>query len=98
MTGNDHSVGEGINALLAGLGIASAQSQVTAEEVAAEFLSSKGLDAKVLGVRWGTLTLEADSATIRLLSYDRDALLAALEARLPGAVSSVQLRTRRKGA
>lgn len=55
-------------------------------------LMERGLDAEVVGLRYGTMTLAADAVSAEWLSFERDNLLAVLSAAVPGLVTDLRIR------
>lgn len=86
---------DGVSELLASFGV---QRVDTRDEVTAAFAraaSARGVAADVVGLRFETLTVEASSFDAQVLSFERDAIVAELQASAPGAVKSLAVRVRR---
>lgn len=91
------NLGAGLAALLGSFGVVTAETRDEAGEVIGAELAARQHLARVVELRYGRLILEAEPVAARLLGFDRDNLLAALEARLPGVVDEIQVRTARPG-
>lgn len=82
----------GLGGLLGGLGLVGTQTRDDVESVVAAALSARGHEARVAFLRYGRLRLEACPQSATLLRFDVDALLAELAERVPGAVSTIDVR------
>lgn len=85
-----------LDQLLKGFGVERSAERSTAEQTVAATLASRGHTATVAELRWGVLVLEASPAAARLLSFDRDLLMADLALAVPGSVQEIRIRTRRR--
>jgi hypothetical protein len=78
------SIGAGLDALLAGIGIASKDTYDSVEETVEAELSRHGHDASVLSLRYGVLTLQAANPVVaRQLFYDVDIIRDVVNEALP---------------
>ena len=84
-----------LESILGTFGVKPADTRDNLSAVVEDSVSGAGLVATVVEVRWGTLVREADPHNAELLKWQTDALLAAIEAALPGEVTAIQVRTRR---
>jgi hypothetical protein len=60
--------------LLAGLGIAGAHTQDLATQAVLDYLSAQNIVADIAGIRWGCLSIEADSINAARAEWHREAL------------------------
>lgn len=88
------NVGTGLASLVHALGLTTPDRRDAAVDAAQEIVSRKGLAAEVVRLRYGVLTLATDPRTARLLEFDRDVILAAIERRCPGVVTEVRVTSR----
>jgi hypothetical protein len=89
---NQGNISEAIHGLLGAFGIAPASQRESAEQLAATALADAGFDAKVTSLRYGTLVVEADPTTARLLEYAREQVLAAVQDGVDEAVTQLRVR------
>jgi hypothetical protein len=85
----------GLSGMLASMGLAPAASRDTVTDIVSTELVRRGHVAEVTRLQYGTLHLAADPQAARLLRYDVDALLGAIDAVQPGAVRSISVRVAR---
>lgn len=60
--------------LLAGLGITGAQTQDHTAQAVTDFVTDRGITARIGTIRWGCLSIEADSINAAKIDWHRDAL------------------------
>jgi len=94
LTGN---AAAGLSGFLTSLGITGTRTRDSVEQTVERQLAARGLDAVVSELRWGHLTLTAGPQAARLLRFDIDALLDAVNAEHPGAVSDIRVSVARGG-
>ena len=82
----------GLNNLLASLGVTTTKTRDSIEDSITDLLAERGLPATVVELKWGTLILSAPASIAHLLRFDRDEILAALNAAHPGVVAQLQVR------
>ena len=88
--------GQGVAKLLAGLGIAGVSTQDATTAAVQEELDRTSVEAKVTGVRWGAVTIEAGQAEIAALAWHRDRLVEIASKASDGEVNRVVLRVKDK--
>lgn len=88
------NLGEVFSGLVGHLGIEPSATRDSVTEAILAALEARGHHAEIVELRYGTLTLRAAPLAARLLTYDRDQLLAALEKAAPGVVDRLRIRTR----
>lgn len=84
-----------LNELLKQFGVTSSSDNDKVRAVVEEELLARGLEAEVVDLRYGKLTLRARAVHARLLGFDKDQVLAALENQVPGAVRTITVHTQR---
>ncbi len=80
-----------IERLTAQLGIAPVSDRSGVDEAVERVLFERNLDATVASIRWGVLELHCDAQTAQLLRFDRDVVLAAVQAVSPS-IRELQVR------
>lgn len=84
---------EAMAGFLSSLGLTRPETRDTIEESVAAELSARGLNARVLSVRYGVATLVTDPQTATLLRYDTQPILEAVNARLERPLTSLVVRS-----
>ena len=88
------NLADALSGLFGALGVEKSSTRDTVVDAISAALAERGHRAEVVELRYGTLTLRADPLAAKLLGYDRDQLLAALETAVPGVVTALRVRTR----
>lgn len=80
--------------LMSALGVAPAEQRDQLEIDCQEVLAERDHDAQVVGLQYGTLTLEAGTVAAGLLRWDCQAILEELDRLHPGAVVRIDIHPR----
>lgn len=78
-----------LGGLLGSLGVLPVDTRDRVEDALREALAARGHSADLVGVRFGTAVLVTDPQSAKFLRYDTDALLAAVNERVPGEIGRV---------
>lgn len=89
------NVTSGIEGLLVALGVSTTAARDGVEETVTALLTERGLRARMVQLRWGTVLLETDPQTARLLDFELDVMTRELRSRFPGEVETVRVRVAR---
>lgn len=81
--------------LLSSFGVATVPERDEVEVAVEEELSRRGHEARMVKLRFETLYLETGPQQARLLRYDQEAIVTALDAKLPGRVERIVVRVAR---
>jgi hypothetical protein len=74
---------EAMNRITSRLGVAPVNARESVEDAVARVLFEQGLDATVASVRWGVVEISCDAQNARLLRFDTDKVLSAVQAVSP---------------
>jgi hypothetical protein len=85
------NLGSGVTAIFQRLGVAEADTQHDVHAAVDAAMAERGHHATVRSWRYGELVVETTSSSAKMLDWDRDQVLAAIDSRAPGSVSSMRI-------
>lgn len=86
------NLGKGFEDALKGLGLTGYDQREGIEALVCDYAEKLNVEAKVVSLRYGKLTLAAPAIGAQVLRFEKDNILAVLEKAFPGEIQSLIIR------